>query len=83
MHIFTYILYLITGNVVGIMIHAGYTFPFKPLNMQFPINELCGTTNNLHHELHHNTFNSNFSAATIIPDPLGDTVLKPKTDIEK
>lgn len=75
MHIFTHILYLITGNVIGIMSHSGYIFPFKPISMQFPFNELLGFSNNKHHEIHHNTFNNNFSALSIIPDWLFGTIL--------
>lgn len=80
MHYFTYILYLITGNVVGIMSHAGYTFPFKPLNMMLSINELMGESNNINHEIHHNVFNKNFSAATLLPDLLLKTNHKKSSD---
>lgn len=73
MHLFTQILYLITGNMIGIMSHSGYVFPFKPLSMQFPLNELCGKSNNRHHEIHHNEFNNNYSALSILPDMLFGT----------
>ncbi|VBB18331.1 hypothetical protein YASMINEVIRUS_794 [Yasminevirus sp. GU-2018] len=81
MHMFTFILYMITGNAVGIMSHAGYIFPFKMFNMQFPVNEILGKSNNLEHELHHNTFNTNFSAMSVIPDVVFGTTAN-KKDIE-
>jgi len=78
MHIFTHFLYLISGNIIGILSHAGYTFPFNPICFLFPFNELLGSTNSVHHELHHNTFNSNFSALSIFPDWILGTILYKK-----
>ena len=57
MHIFTYIIYILTDTWLGCYTHCSYKIIFNHLSFIFPINELANIDNNKNHEeYHHKTF---------------------------